>query len=237
LDDGVGDAVIAVLRRHGVEPALPPQRCSGTPIQTYGHVGLVRESARFNLASLMSYETVVTGCASCTLMLKDYPQLFEAGPERVAAEQLAAKVKHIAEFVAESKTGPVLEQRVGRPKQRVTYHSSCHLRAAGVTKQPRQVLAGLPGVELVEMQDADRCAGGAGTYLLKDYETSQKIFKRKERAIRESGATVVATSCPACMIQLQNGLRGQARVKHVAELLHEVYQTMPNSSGRPPAQP
>ena len=48
---------------------------------------------------------------------------------------------------------------------RVTYHSSCHLRAAGVTKEPRQVLSSLPGVDFVEMQDADRCAGGAGTYL------------------------------------------------------------------------
>ncbi|MBI3603581.1 MAG: FAD-binding oxidoreductase [Nitrospirae bacterium] len=237
LDDGVGDAVIAVLRRHGVEPALPPQRCSGTPIQTYGHVELAREGARFNLASLLPYETVVTGCASCTLMLKDYPQLFETGPERVAAEQLAAKVKHIAEFVAESKTGPILEQRAGYSKQKVTYHSSCHLRAAGVTKQPRQVLAGLPRVELVEMQDADRCAGGAGTYLLKDYETSQKIFGRKERAIRESGATVVATSCPACMIQLHNGLRGETKVKHLAEVLHEAYQTMSDSSDHPSVQP
>ncbi|MBM4124096.1 MAG: FAD-binding oxidoreductase [Nitrospira sp.] len=237
FNDGVGDAVIAVLRRHGVEPALPPQRCSGTPIQTYGHLDLVREGARFNLASLASYETVVTGCASCTLMLKDYPQLFEPGPERQAAEQLAAKVQHIAEFVAESKAGPALESGQGRSRQTVTYHSSCHLRAAGVSKQPRQVLAALPGVELIEMQDADRCAGGAGTYLLKDYETSQKILWRKERAIRESGAAVVATSCPACMVQLRNGLRGQVQVKHVAELLQEAYQEAAPPSGGSSVQP
>ena len=69
FDDGVGDAVIEVLQKHGVEPALPPQRCSGTPIQTYGHVDLVRDGARFNMRSFASYETIVTGCASCTLML------------------------------------------------------------------------------------------------------------------------------------------------------------------------
>src|SRR5437763_8965957 len=89
FDDGVGDAVIAVLRKHGVEPALPPQRCSGTPIETYGHAGLVAEGARYNLAALAPYETVVTGCASCTLMLKDYPALFEGKPEQDAAAQLA----------------------------------------------------------------------------------------------------------------------------------------------------
>ncbi len=234
LEDGVGDAVIAVLRRHGVEPALPPQRCSGTPIQTYGQVELVLRQARFNLASLASYETVVTGCASCTLMLKDYPQLFAEGPERAAADELAKKVKHIAEFVAESKTGPLLRQQSRSTRQKVTYHSSCHLRAAGVVKPPRQVLAGLPGVELVEMQDADRCAGGAGTYILKDYETSQKIFGRKERAIDQSGADVVATSCPACMIQLKNGLKGRVRVTHVAELLNEAYQASDRSKGAGP---
>lgn len=219
FDDGVGDAVIAVLRHHGVEPALPPQRCSGTPIQTYGHTDLARESARFNLISFAPFETVVTGCASCTLMLKDYPKLFDAGPERDEAERLAAKVQHVTEFVAASPQA--VRYRNDQGRRRVTYHSSCHLRAAGVTKQPRQVLAKLPGVEFIDMQDADRCAGGAGTYIVKDYATSQRIFERKRRAIVESGADVVATSCPACMVQLKNGLGGNVRVAHVAELLHE----------------
>jgi len=234
LDDGVGDAVIAVLRRHRVEPALPAQRCSGTPIQTYGHLKLVLEGARHNLASLERYDTVVTGCASCTLMLKDYPGLFEAGPEREAAERLARRVKHITEFVAESKETP--DQGTGTVRTRkVTYHSSCHLRAAGVTKAPRKVLAALPGVEFIEMEDADRCAGGAGTYILKDYDTAAKIFDRKRRAIEDSGADVVATSCPACMIQLNNGLRGTVQVKHVAELLRDSYETAQGSRGTVPS--
>jgi Fe-S oxidoreductase len=97
------------------------------------------------------------------------------------------------------------------------------------------VLSELPGVEFVEMQDADRCAGGAGTYVLKDYDTSQKIFDRKRRAIEESGADVVATSCPACMIQLKNGLRGKVAVKHVAELMSDGYDRNAKSGeGMPP---
>lgn len=222
FDDGVGDAVIAVLRKHGIEPALPAQRCSGTPIQTYGHVDLVREGARFNLRSFAPYETIVTGCASCTLMLKDYPSLFPEGPERRAAEDLARKVKHISEVVAASNVRPSTGRPGARPRT-VTYHSSCHLRAAGVTKEPRQILADLPGVTFVEMQDADRCAGGAGTYVVKDYDTSQRIFARKRHAVELSGAEVVATSCPACMIQLKNGLGGKPDVKHVAQLLREAY--------------
>lgn len=224
FDDGVGDAVIEVLKKHGVEPDLPAQRCSGTPIQTYGHVDLAREGARFNLQSFANYETIVTGCASCTLMLKDYPTLFQDGEERQQAEALAKKVVHISEFVARATKHPPMAKTHGTTK-RVTYHSSCHLRAAGVTKEPRQVLSSLPGVNFVEMQDADRCAGGAGTYVVKDYDTSQKIFDRKARAVTQTGANVVATSCPACMIQLKNGLPDSVQVKHVAQLLQDAYRT------------
>ncbi|HEU5406550.1 MAG TPA: FAD-linked oxidase C-terminal domain-containing protein, partial [Nitrospira sp.] len=223
FDDGVGEAVIEVLEQHGVEPALPPQRCSGTPVQTYGHIDLVRDGARFNLHSFAPYQTIVTGCASCTLMLKDYVTLFPEGNERQQAEELAKKVVHISEFVAHSPQHPPMALTDGTTK-RVTYHSSCHLRAAGVTKEPRQVLSSLPGVKFVEMQDADRCAGGAGTYVVKDYDTSQKIFDRKARAITQTGANVVATSCPACMIQLKNGVDESVQVKHVAQLLQEAYR-------------
>ncbi len=236
FDDGVGDAVIAVLRQRGMEPALPRQRCSGTPIQTYGHVGRVKEGARVNLATLAPYDVVVTGCASCTLMLKDYPSLFPEGPEQEAAKDLARRVKHVTEVVAERGPQPGGGPGPSGARRRVAYHSSCHLRAAGVTDAPRRVLAQLPGVELVEMQDAERCAGGAGTYLVKDPETAQRIFARKDRAIAESRADIVATSCPACMIQLKNGLRGRVDVKHVAELIRDAAgQEAGTESGAPSA--
>jgi FAD/FMN-containing dehydrogenase/Fe-S oxidoreductase len=217
FDDGVGDAVIAVLRRQGIEPELPPQRCSGTPIETYGHRERAKEAARFNLTALEPFEIVVTGCASCTLMLKDYMKFFPAGPQRDAAERLAQRVKHISQVAR-----PATVNSAGTHRRKVTYHSSCHLRAAGVTREPRVLLAGLPGVEFVEMQDADRCAGGAGTYIIKDYETAQRIFARKRAAIEASGADIVATSCPASMIQLKNGLPGGVRVRHIAELLSDM---------------
>jgi Fe-S oxidoreductase len=73
------------------------------------------------------------------------------------------------------------------------------------------------------MPDADRCAGGAGTYLVKDFETSQQIVERKRRAVEQSGADVVATSCPACMIQLKTGLPKAVQVKHVAQVLKDSY--------------
>ncbi|MEX5213529.1 MAG: FAD-binding oxidoreductase [Nitrospiraceae bacterium] len=232
FDDGVGDAVITVLRRLNLEPDLPPQRCSGTPIETYGHRTLAKEGARFNLRSLAPYETVVTGCASCTLMLKDYAKLFAGEPEEAEALRLADRVRHISEVVAEA---PVLSASASRTSptggRKVTYHSSCHLRAAGVTKPPRQVLTQLPGIEYLEMVDADRCAGGAGTYLVKDYETSQRIVERKRRAVEQSGAEVVATSCPACMLQLRTGLKGRADVQHIAQLVADALGEYPSPQG------
>jgi FAD/FMN-containing dehydrogenase/Fe-S oxidoreductase len=231
FEDGVGDAVIAVLRRHGVEPDLPPQRCSGTPIETYGHRNLAKEGARENLSSLAGYDTIVTGCASCTLMLKDYPTLFAGEAEQAAAEALAKRVKHISEFVAQSSKRPAMASPVSGRK--LTYHSSCHLRAAGVTKEPRALLKSVPGAQFVEMPDADRCAGGAGTYLVKDFETSQRIVARKRQAVEDSGADLVATSCPACMIQLKTGLLPAVEVKHIAQILQESYEAGAREAGEP----
>jgi Fe-S oxidoreductase len=228
FDDGVGDAMMGLFQDHGVKVALPYQRCSGTPIETYGLRDLVKDGARENLASLAKFETVVTSCASCTLSLKDYTRLFRGEPEEALALDLQKRVKHISEFLVEKEVGtenrnlPTSSGKRARPK--VTYHSSCHLRAAGVSQAPRALLASLVGMEFVEMQDADRCAGGAGTYMVKNYDVSQDIFQRKKQAIEESGAQVVATSCPACMIQLKNGLRGTAEVKHLAQVMYEASQ-------------
>ena len=225
FDDGVGDAVIGLLEDDGVNVALPPQRCSGTPIETYGLRELHKEGARENLKNLRHFKTVVTSCASCTLSLKDYSRLFQGEPEETDAQALKGKIRHISEVLLESGHGEQNVQRatssISKNKPKVTYHSSCHLRAAGVSQAPRDLLASLTDWEFVEMPDADRCAGGAGTYMVKNYETSQEIFQRKKRAIEESGAKLVVTSCPACLIQLRNGLGEKTQVKHIAETMRE----------------
>jgi len=235
FDDGVGDAVIELLRENGIEPVLPPQRCSGTPIQTYGFPDLVRENARFNINSFEAYETVITGCASCTLMLKDYTKLFNKedtvpvgsvglndAAYHIKAIALAKKVQHISEFMLNDlKWGREGGDQTEENRKRVTYHASCHLRAAGAGEAPKTLLRKHPDINFIEMPDADRCAGGAGSFCLKNTEQSSKIFERKREGIRATGADVVATSCPACMIQLNNGLKGEVTVKHIAQVLLE----------------
>lgn len=215
FDDGVGEAVLSLLVKAGYRAELPPQRCSGTPIETYGHRERAIENARFNIAALAGYDRIVTSCASCTLMLKDYPKFF-SGAEAEGAGRFARRVTDISELL-ESDQGRLRFRKVAEGT--VTYHSSCHLRAAGITAAPRELLKKIPGLRFVEMEDADRCAGGAGTFCIKDPRLSRAIFERKRRAIEVSGAQIVATSCPACVIQLQNGLGGTAEVRHIAQIL------------------
>ncbi|HXZ24769.1 MAG TPA: FAD-binding and (Fe-S)-binding domain-containing protein [Nitrospiria bacterium] len=230
FQDGVGDAVIRLLRKTGATVVLPRQRCSGTPIETYGHRELVRRYARENLDSLLRFDTVVTGCASCTFKLKDYAGLFDEPSWRARAAELSRRVRHISEYLEDyqARQGPLpltaQPASSGKTERVVTYHSSCHLRAAGVSGPPRRLLQQVPGARYVEMADADRCAGGAGTFLVKQASMARRIFARKAEVVERSGATVVATSCPACMMQLATGLKGRTEVRHVAQLIDEAWR-------------
>ena len=223
IENGIGDSVINVLNRNGIEPVLPKQRCSGTPILTYGNKNIALENARFNLDSFEKYDTVITSCASCNLMLKEYTK-YLADDEEYApkAEALHNKVRDISEFVF--KDIDLKLPQGFKDNKRVTYHSSCHLRVAGITKEPKNVIKNIPGVEFVEMRDSERCAGGAGSFIVKNYEQSKEIFWRKARGVEESKAESVTTSCPACEIQLKDGLKDKnVEVKHVIKLLSDAY--------------
>jgi glycolate oxidase iron-sulfur subunit len=104
----------------------------------------------------------------------------------------------------------------------VTYHDPCHAsRGQGITAAPRKLLCSLPGVEYRELPEADWCCGGAGAYALSHYELSRQVLERKMDNVAKTGAQILATSCPACMIQLSYGVRIRklpVRVCHISEL-------------------
>ena len=107
---------------------------------------------------------------------------------------------------------------------KVTYHDPCHLRNRGITREPRQILKALPQIEYVEMPDAATCCGLGGTYSVYHYDTSKKIGAKKAVNIAASGAEVVATDCPGCIMQLQDNINhanGKQRPVHILELLAE----------------
>jgi glycolate oxidase iron-sulfur subunit len=110
----------------------------------------------------------------------------------------------------------------------VTYQDPCHLaHGQRIREAPRQLLRSIPGLRLVEMRDSDRCCGSAGIYNLTQPGLSRRFMADKAQAAAETGAELVVSANPGCIIQLQAGLRQRgttAAVKHIVEVLDEAYQ-------------
>jgi len=229
----VADAVLQVLDHHGVGVQLPAgQGCCGIPALSGGDTKTFRHLVRLNLdlsddpATPCDY--LVTACATCSATITKLWPLMMADAEpalqkRVAA--LAAKTLDISQFlvdhvgVAPAAMGPA----AGRIP--LTYHDPCHLKKSlGVAAQPRALIAANPAYSLKEMPESDWCCGCGGSFNLQHYETSAAIGRRKLDNIAASGCRVVATGCPACMLQI-TGLASQAglrvRVKHAVEIYAE----------------
>ncbi|MEK7851193.1 MAG: (Fe-S)-binding protein, partial [Deltaproteobacteria bacterium] len=106
---------------------------------------------------------------------------------------------------------------------KVTYHDPCHLsRYQGITMEPREIIKSIPGIEFIELPEADWCCGGAGSYSIENNEISMKILERKINNVKKTGADILATSCPACMIQLSYGVKRfglNVKVVHVNQLI------------------
>ncbi len=93
-----------------------------------------------------------------------------------------------------------------------------------ITEPPRKLLVDAAGLELVEMAESNWCCGGAGSYNLSHPDMSRQILARKMDRIQATGADIIATACPACIIQIASGSRRSANprpVRHVVELLAE----------------
>ncbi|MBI2915077.1 MAG: (Fe-S)-binding protein [Firmicutes bacterium] len=230
LFPSIGRAVIDVLQRNGVDVVVPlAQRCCGTPALVHGDWRTARRLASENLQVFGSLEVdaVVNACASCGCTLRHgYRQLFrESGPLQ-EFEGWSSKVYDISEFlmdVAGFYPGPV------RVKTAFTYHDPCHLaRGQRITKAPRELLQLVAGLNLIEMQESDSCCGGAGSFFLEQPELSMRILGRKIKNIERTGAGVVASGCPACLLQLGDGLARDAerkgiRALHPIEILAGTY--------------
>ncbi len=221
------EAAIETLTARGIEVIVPPeQACCGAPSLHMGDADTARKLADRNQDALSDpdVDAVVTLCATCGYTLKELtPRLFGSA----SAAALSAKIHDLQAFLRQcpmpvEQAAPVPE---GSPL-RVTYHEPCHLgRGMGVGDASREMLQSLPGIEYVEMRDADRCCGGGGLFSLSHYDLALKIGRHKVERIRESDAQIVATACPACQIQLTDLLnRAQLAIPvvHVVELSREI---------------
>ena len=213
-------ASIALLRGIGRSVTVLDNCCCGLPAETYGDREAAQLLAGRNLPLLEGFDLVVTDCSSCAAYLKKYPQLFPEGhTQHEAAEAVAGRVRDLVELLAEAQPPP--PERDGSLV--VTWHDPCHAsRGQGIRDEPRDVLTSLPGIEFRELPEADWCCGGAGSYALSHYELSRQVLDRKMDNLERTRADVLATSCPACIIQLAYGVRLRGlpvRVCHLSELL------------------
>ncbi len=224
----VVEATLRVLQRNGCAVTVLDNTCCGRPAHAYGDLEAARDIARKNierLAPAMALDAVVSECGSCSTHLKDYGQLLMDDPayaEKAAA--LAKKIQSFSEFLVAIGTNGAL----GTLQGTVTYHDPCHLsnRFAKITAQPRQLLKSVPGVTYKEMPEADWCCGAAGSYTFLHHQEAVGVLDRKMGNLEKTGASILATECPACMMHLHYGVRRRGlpvQVRHLSQILDQAY--------------
>lgn len=221
---------VEVLAWNGCEVHTPPdQPCCGSLHAHNGEWTLAQSLARrmIDLLPPERFDAVITNAGGCGSHLKHYHKLLEHDPVyRDRARLWDARVKDIHEFLVE--TGFEAPRSVSRATRKVTYHESCHLsHGQKIVNQPRQVLKSIPGLQLVELNEANWCCGSAGIYNLTQPEMAAELLQRKLRHIRETSAPIVATANPGCLLQLINGAQAAGlplRVAHPITLLAEAYR-------------
>jgi glycolate oxidase iron-sulfur subunit len=222
-------ATARVLARNGVEVvATVGQTCCGALHAHAGERDLARELARRNIAAFeqVAASAVIVNAAGCGAAMKEYGWLLKDDPKWSArASAFAAKVKDATEFLGDLG----MSERPGTLRGRVTWDDPCHLlHGQKIREQPRALLAAIPGLEVVPLEEADWCCGSAGTYNVTQPDLARSILERKIANIVRTGADTVVTANPGCLMQIQSGLRqagSHVRVVHLLDLLDAAYRT------------
>ncbi len=223
----MNEATVRVLQRSGAEVVLPEaQGCCGALHVHAGMRELGRQQAKQNIDACESspFDAVITNAAGCGSVVKEYHELFEHDPEwHARAKKFCERVCDVTEFLADVGVGGPL----GEMPLKVTYQDSCHLlHGQKVRDAPRKVLGAIPGLEFKELPLSEICCGSAGVYNVEHTDMSMELLKDKMKMVESTGAEVIVTANPGCMLQLQAGAEmfsnGQ-RVMHVVELLDEAY--------------
>ncbi|HXC25167.1 MAG TPA: heterodisulfide reductase-related iron-sulfur binding cluster, partial [Gemmatimonadaceae bacterium] len=204
------------------------QRCCGALHAHAGDLETARGLARRNIVAFerSGAEYVMTNSAGCGAMLKEYGLLLQEDASwRDRATAFSQTVRDVSELLAAA--GP----KPGGPLPfTATYDAPCHLyHAQRVTVPPLAVLAAIPGLELIPLQGSEQCCGSAGIYTLVEPEVSDAVLAPKLANIHASGASLVVTGNPGCLMQIGAGvLRAglQARVVHPVDLLDASYAAL-----------
>ena len=198
------------------KPVTRDNVCCGLPHLAHAMGTDFLELARENIRQFEDVDVVVSDCASCSGTLKHVGSYLADDPqwkERAAA--FSAKVMDLTEYLA--KSGYVPRQKSGA---KITYHDPCHLcRGQGIKKEPRALLAAAGDYK--EMKDSDVCCGGGGSFFMDYPEISDSIIDKKRRNVEATGADVVVTGCPGCLIQLKKAAKASGKFKalHISQVV------------------
>jgi glycolate oxidase iron-sulfur subunit len=221
-------ATARVLAAEGCDVVIPrEQACCGALSLHSGRAG---EAADFARAAIETFEragveAIVVNSAGCGSAMKDYAKLLADDPAWAGrAAALSAKVRDFSEFLAElyeRAGGPVA---VRHPVPAVAaYHDACHLaHAQRITAAPRELLRGIPELELREIPEAGMCCGSAGVYNLLQPEAASELGQRKADSVLTTGAQLLISANPGCSLQIASALAAQGEtiaIAHTAEIL------------------
>ena len=214
----VNAATVRVLSAEGWEVHAPREpRCCGSLMMHAGVEPEAQELARKTIAAYEGFEYVAVNVSGCGSGMKEYHHLLADDPAwKDRAEAFVAKVRDVHELLAESEP-----QAPRHPlPMRVAYHDACHLaHAQGVRSQPRELLRGIPQLELVEPADWEICCGSAGIYNLVQPTAAAQLGARKAANLDATGAEAIAAANPGCSIQIAAHLEREMPIFHPMTLL------------------
>jgi len=218
----VGISMVNILERLGHTVECPGElACCGQPAFNSGYWPEARSVAAKALDSLKDSEAVVIASGSCGAMLKVfYGELFAGTQQAEAAGLLASKCYEFSDFLV-NKLG--VTDLGARFSAKVTFHDGCHgLRELGIKKAPRQLLAKVGGLELIEMTDAETCCGFGGTFAAKFPMISTAMGEVKCASVFATGAEYIVSNDSSCLMHVQGLLARQGnklKTIHLAEIL------------------
>lgn len=220
-------ASVRLLNRCGYDVVTPPEQgCCGALYAHGGNLEMARAAARRNIAVFeqQPLDAILINAAGCGSTLKEYGHLLADDPAWAGrAEAFGRKVKDLTEWLREH-TAELFPGDAATSADKVTYHDACHLaHAQRIEKPPRELVRAASGGGYFELAEANVCCGSAGSYNLTEPDMARRLQERKTGNILNTGAQVVVTSNPGCLLQLRAGLKAAGRddieVLHIADYL------------------
>ena len=213
-------ASVRLLNEAGFDVVVPrAQECCGALFAHSGKLSMARDYARRNIRTFGRHkiDAIVINAAGCGSTLKEYGHLLD-GDE--SARRFGGMVRDLTEFLV---VNGFLNRKFAQAREPVTYHDACHLaHPQRITREPRALVKAVAGANYVELPEADVCCGSAGTYNLTEPVMAEALQGRKVQNILKTGAKVVVTSNPGCILQIRAGLeKSGVKVMHIADYLAE----------------